>query len=140
MKNFCLLLGGMLLLTLSPIAQNKKVCNPQNDCCKFTKKQPVVAKGYYAIGNNSSQLAKSTSALTCCKNNGTSLASTHQPKITKGYYAIGTGKDSLLKKQPAYATSTQPKPVSKGYYAVGNNHQKLGNKDGSLKSCDCDCC
>lgn len=139
MKNFCLLISSILLLTLSPIAQTKKVCNPQNDCCKSQKKQPVVTKGYYAIGDNERQLSKETSALTCCSNNA-SLAGDHQPKITKGYYAIGTGKDSLLQKQPGYVKKTKPAKVEKGYYAVGNNQQKLNNKEDLLKSCDCDCC
>ncbi len=140
MKNFCLLIGGMLILTISTIAQNKKVCNQQNDCCKSNKNQPVVTKGYYAIGSNANQLTKSTYQQLCCLNHATSPVVNHQPNITKGYYAIGTGKDSLLKKQMGYVRASKPAKVEKGYYAVGGNQQKLRKNSSSLNcSCDCDC-
>lgn len=139
MKKVCLLITGMLLLTLYSIAQDKMDCCQLNDCCQSLLTKSVVTKGYYSIGDNAKKLNKNTGGTACC-NNEKSPVVNHQPIATKGYYAIAPRQDSNPQRQSGFVQAAEPLKIAKGFYAVGNNQQKLHKGTIYINGCcNCNC-
>ena len=138
MKKVCLLIAGMLFLTLNSIAQDKMDSCQQNDCCQSLLTKSVVTKGYYAIGDNAKKLNNS-GQIACC-NNYKFMDVTQQPKASKGYYAIAPRQESLPQRQPGFVHTDRSPKIVKGFYAIGNNQQKLYKGRSNLNgNCSCDC-
>ncbi|RXK80963.1 hypothetical protein [Filimonas effusa] len=102
MKKYLLILCGAFFLHISQSSAQEN------------KPTREVKKGYYAIGNNASKLARPLTI---------NLVKTGTTTPQKGYYTIGNNQNKL-ETTPEVVTPQTP-VIQKGYYKIGNNADKL---------------